>query len=236
MIIEADTIRCAAERGRLADVVQECSPGKRRRARVGQFLEQKQRVHEDVALRMKFRWLLHAFHSFNFWQNFMQQSALIEELECALGMAFGKHAREFVAKTLSGDLVNLRREFLNCGEGCGINSVLKSRRKTNSTQHTQLILTKPAFRIADRTDDPRAQVLLTTNEIEYFVLFRIEQKAINGEIAALYVFPWIAAKPDLIGMTTVGIADIGAKGCDFHTGFMGMANRSACREPFDGSF
>jgi hypothetical protein len=46
-----------------------------------QVLEQKQRMHEDIPLGMKLRRLCHSFHGFDFRQEFMQQSSLIEQQE-----------------------------------------------------------------------------------------------------------------------------------------------------------
>ena len=43
---------------------------------------------------------------------------------------------------------------------------------------------------------------------------RIEQHAVDGEVAALHIFARIAAEAHLIRMAAVGVADIAAKGRD----------------------
>ena len=48
-------------------------------ARLRQILQQQQRMHEDVALGMKLRRLLHTLHVLDLWQHFVQQAGLIEQ-------------------------------------------------------------------------------------------------------------------------------------------------------------
>ncbi len=62
MIIETDPVWRHAKRRRLTHVVQQRAPRQRGRARTRQVLQQQQRVSKHVALRMKLRRLLDAFH------------------------------------------------------------------------------------------------------------------------------------------------------------------------------
>src|SRR5262249_15339284 len=60
--IEPDSIRGPTEGWRLAHIMEERSPGKRRRTRLWQLLQQQQRVDKHIAFGMKLWGLFHTFH------------------------------------------------------------------------------------------------------------------------------------------------------------------------------
>jgi len=66
---------------------------------------------------------------------------------------------------------------------------------------------------ADGTEDPGFQIFAAADKVQYFASDRIHQETVNCEIPALYVFPWILAEANFVGMTAIGVADIGAEGC-----------------------
>ena len=53
---------------------QERSPCQRHRTRMWKVFEQHQRVNEDIAFRMKLRWLFNTFHGKDFGQYFDEQT------------------------------------------------------------------------------------------------------------------------------------------------------------------
>src|SRR5208282_5546792 len=71
------------------------------------------------------------------------------------------------------------------------------------------------FGIADGAHGSGLQILLTAYKIQDLAGRRIEHHAIDGEIAALHVFPRIFAEADLVGVTAIGVADIRTEGRDF---------------------
>src|ERR1700730_12069458 len=89
--VETNAIRRHAKRGRLADVMQKRTPGQGWTTKVGQFFQQKQGVHENIALRMKLRRLLHALHRRNFRQNLLQQTSFVEQEKGRASVAFSEH-------------------------------------------------------------------------------------------------------------------------------------------------
>src|SRR4051812_2478450 len=102
-------------------------------------------------------------------------------------MALGEHLGQFVADALAGDLVDLMSEALDGRERLIVNLVAEASGKADGAQHAQLVFTEGSFRWADGADYLVAQVLLPANIGENFVCGRIEEQAVDGEIAALDV-------------------------------------------------
>src|SRR5579862_447283 len=102
-MVKTNTIRRDAKGWRLSDIMQERAPGQCRWAGMRQFLQQQERVDEDVAFRMKLRRLLHPLHRRNLWQNLMEQTGFIEQEKRLAGFALGKHFGQFIAHPLARD-------------------------------------------------------------------------------------------------------------------------------------
>src|SRR5581483_3296792 len=142
MTVKTDAIRRDTKSGRLANVVQQCSPCERGRTGLWEFVEQQESVDKDVALGMELRGLLNSLHRRNLRQDLFKQAGFVEQEEGPPGMAFGKHFGQLVADTLARNLVNLRRKLLDCGECCGIDLVFEAGGKADGAQHAQLVLGK----------------------------------------------------------------------------------------------
>src|SRR5262249_26653219 len=97
-----------SESRRLADVVEKHAPGKRCRAAWRELLEHQPGMNPDVALGMKLRGLLHAFHLRHFWQDRSEQTRLLEQFETAAGGALGEDLGQFVAQALGRDPHDVR--------------------------------------------------------------------------------------------------------------------------------
>ena len=67
-------------------------------------------MNEDIALGMKLRRLLHAFHARDLRQHLAQQAGFVQQLEGPPRMAFGQHLGELIADALARYLVDLRGE------------------------------------------------------------------------------------------------------------------------------
>src|SRR5262250_623780 len=106
---------------------------------------------------MILEWLFHAFHRENLRQNFPEEARIIEQEEGLPGPALGEHFCQFVAHPLRTDLMNLRRQLPNCRQRRRIDGIPETRGEPNGTQHSQLVLCKAQFWIADRTDEARLE-------------------------------------------------------------------------------
>jgi len=71
------------------------------------------------------------------------------------------------------------------------------------------------------------QIILPADVVQNIIGNGIEQQAVDGEVTALHVFPWIFAEADFIRMAAVAVADVTAKGCDFDR--IGSRRRDAGR-------
>ena len=123
-------------------------------------------------------------------------------------MAFGEHLVEFVANALTADLANICCESLDGGKSLGLNFVAQAGCKTDCAQHAQFVFGESLLRIADGANDVVFQVGLTMNVVEDLFLDGIEQQPVDGEVAPLDIFLGRLGKAHLIGMPSVGIANI----------------------------
>src|SRR5581483_304041 len=107
------------------------------------------------------------------------------------------------ANTLVADLVDLRRQRLDLGQGRRFDGVSEARGKADSPQHPQLVFGETIMRSANGADDPQFQIFASAYIIEYFLGNRIKQQPIDSEVAALNIVAGILAELHLVGMTPV---------------------------------
>ena len=165
----------------------------------------------------------------------MQQARFVQQFEGAARMALGKHLSEFVANALAADLVNFGHKALNGREGRRIDRVFEARGKADGAQHTQLIFAKAPFGIADGTNQLALEIFAAADEVEHAVVVeRVHEQAVDGEIAALYVFARIGAVGNLVRMAAIGVDAIIAEGRNFDCLVLGGFTGSFVRMRFCG--
>src|SRR5882762_8554109 len=99
--------------------------------------------------------------------------------------------------------MDLRRQALHCGKGCRIDPVSEPRRKSNCSQHSQLVFAEPVLWFADGADDPSFQIVPPADKIQYFISDRIEQQPVDREIPPPHIFPRIATETHSVWMTPI---------------------------------
>ncbi|HEY8311829.1 MAG TPA: hypothetical protein VIG47_14800, partial [Gemmatimonadaceae bacterium] len=112
--------------------------------------------------------------------------------------------------------------LLNRGERARLDGETKPRGEAHGAQHAQLVLREAERGLADGADDAAGEVLPTTDDIEdaagegiaAFERDRIEQKAVDGEVAALHILCRIPRELDCVGAPAVGVGSVAAKGSD----------------------
>ena len=140
--VEADAVAgfgSGAKGGRLADVVEERSPGECGRGLGGEILKHKEGVDPDVALGMILRRLGHVFHGGDFREDLREQVEFIEKFERAAGGALGEEACEFFADAFGGDDVDFASvpaDGCQCG---GFDSVAETSGKADGTKHSEFV-------------------------------------------------------------------------------------------------
>ena len=142
----------------------------------------------------------------------------VEQFKSAAGSAFGQNFGEFVAQPFRRDDQNLRRESANGRGGLRLNREIKARGESHGADKPQFIFFEAPLGIADSANDPRAQIGAAVDVIEDFVGARIEQQAVDGEIAAQDIFLRRWRENDAVGMPPVGIADVRAESSNFNFG------------------
>src|SRR5580693_2599383 len=162
---------------------------------------------------MKLRRLFDAFHARDFRQDFGEQFGFVEKLEAAAGGAFGEDFGQFVADAFGGNLENIGGEFRDRDESAALDCIAETRGKSHGANHAQLVFAEAIFGISDGANDSGAQIFLATYEIEDFIRERVKHQAVDGEVAAFYIFFWRAGVFDAIGMAAVGVANVRAESC-----------------------
>src|SRR5579862_4263692 len=162
---------------------------------------------------MELRRLFDAFHARDFQQDFGEQPGFVEKLEAAASGAFGKNFGQLIADALGGNLKNVGREFGDRHERAALDRIAEPRGESHGANHAQLVFAEAIFGISDGANDSGAQILLAADEIEDFIREGVEHQAVDGEVAALYVFFGRASVLDAIGMAAVGVANVRAESC-----------------------
>ena len=195
--------------------MQKRSPGECLRRAHRQFFEQQQRVHKDITFGMILRRPLHSLHRRNFGKDFTQQSAFIKQLKRPLGAAF-------ISILVNSSRTRSCETWRICGARCcmaenvaDLDLVIEARRKAHAAQHAQLVFRKTPLRIADRANDSGFKIVASSDEVQNAVCRidsqRIKHHAVNREVAALHILARIIRKTHFVGMSPIGVANIGTE-------------------------
>ncbi len=216
MAVKADAVWRNAKCGRLAYVMQQSAQRQSLGTAGGQAFQQHERVDPDIAFRMILRRLRHALHLLDFRQYLFQQTGLVQQFKGAASMAFSKHFQDLVAHTLTADLMDLRSKLTDGSKSLLVDGVAKAGGKAHGPKHAQLVLRESLMGLADRADDALLQVFAPAHVVEHFAGVGIEQKAVDGEVAALHVHAGVFGELDFIRMAAVRISAVTAEGRDFN--------------------
>src|SRR6185437_119611 len=223
--VEADAIAgdCGIgrlERCGLADVVQQRAPGERWRNAGGKLFEQQHGVRPDVAFGVVLRRLGDASHAHGFGQDAGEQAKLVEQFEAAARAAFGEDTGKFVANAFSGDLGDLGGLAANAFD---LEVEVEARGEADGAHQAELVLGVAKGGVADGADDTFLEIAAAADKVEHggvqvaggFELYRIEQHAVDGEVAAEDVFARVGGELHSIRTAAVGVGAVGAEGGDF---------------------
>jgi len=184
-------------------------------------------VRPHITFGVELRWLRDPFHAGDFREHTGEQPGVVEKFEPLTRGAFGENLSKFVANAFSGDLQDLFRERLDGRKRRTVNGITEACREADGTHHAQFVFSKAEHGIADRTNDPGAQILAAADKIEDFVRAGIHQERINGEITAADVVFGTPGILDAIGMAAVGVANVRTKRRDFDPGGVVSYNHNA---------
>jgi N6-L-threonylcarbamoyladenine synthase len=153
----------------------------------------------------------------------LQQPRRIEKLKGSACVALSEHTCEFVADALPAHLMNLAGESVDRCRRALFDREAKSCGEPDRAEHAQLVFFQAQTRIADSPNQSRMEIGASADEVEqraidvgaFAELFRIEQHAVDGEVAAFDVFFSTLGKTHGVGMSAVGIGSVVAKCSDF---------------------
>src|SRR5579871_3684616 len=101
-------------------------------------------------------------------------------------------------------------------EGRWLDAESEAGREPDGAEQAELVFGKAPFRLTNGPDHAFTNILLAVHEIQHYAGIVPHEQAIDGEVAALNVFLWVLGVLHLIGMTAIGVAPVGPKGCHFH--------------------
>ena len=182
-------------------------------------------MHPDVALGVVLRGLLDAVEAVDFGEDFGEQAGLVEEFEGVAGLTFGKHAGEFVADSLAADLRDLGRKLADGGGGFRVEGVAEARGEADGAEHAELVLGEAEDGVADGADEAGGEVFAAVDIVEEGglegfggdgllggELERIENHAVDGEVAAEDVLFWAVREGDFRWVAAIEVGSVAAEG------------------------
>src|SRR5579864_114477 len=132
------------------------------------------------------------------------------------------------------DLVNARGHLVHRGECGWLDAVVETSREAYGAEHAQLVFRKSQHGVADGTNEVGGKVLAAADKIQHFPGNRIHQQAIDGEVAASNIFARIFAVTHLVGVASIAVADVGAKGCHLNHVCLRRSGRNRCDSVLGG--
>jgi hypothetical protein len=111
--------------------------------------------------------------------------------------------------------VDFARVFADGGEGFGLDGVPEASGKADGAEHAKFVFGETPGRLTDGADDFAGEIGVAADEVKDFAGVVAHEETVDGEITALDVFFGCLGIDDLIGMTAIGIAEVGAKRGDF---------------------
>ena len=97
-------------------------------------------MQPDVTLRMKLGRLGDASHRSHFRQQDFEQACFVQQLKTAPGPAFGQDAIQLIANPFGGDILDLRRLFLNRPLRFLFYGEAQACREPDRPQHSKFVL------------------------------------------------------------------------------------------------
>ena len=122
-----------------------------------------------------------------------------------------EHLAEFLGNSLGAHHGDLPGHLVDGGGGGRFDGKAEAGRHPHRPHEPEFVLAKALARVADGPEDFRPQVVLTADKIQHPAGDRVEEHAVDGEIAALRVLLG-AGVGDAVGAPAVEIGAVGAKG------------------------
>jgi hypothetical protein len=168
-------------------------------------------VDKDISFRMEIRGLIASFQRFHLRENHAEESALIKEIKSPEAIRGEQNLAEFVADPLRADRMNLGSQLKEGAPGSRINGESESGCEADGTEQAELILGKALGGIANGPDEMILKIISSSHIIEYLLLDRVIEEAVDGEIPSVRITFGIGVV-DALGMASVVVGTISPEG------------------------
>src|SRR5258708_8101352 len=105
----------------------------------------------DISFRMKLRWLLTTMHTADFWQDVLQKTALIEQVQTSHPMRIGHDFKQLIPDPFLAHTFNLLRILDDRLPRSRFHLRLDSSREAHHAQQTQTSFSTSFVRTSDRS-------------------------------------------------------------------------------------
>jgi hypothetical protein len=211
--VDGVAVRIAGGGDGLGDVVEERGPGQRGRGVGRQFLQHEPDVLIDGAFGVVIGRLIADDGGENLGEDLLEQTAFAEQVQSARGVGRPEEFQEFLADALGADVEDLRGAGLERGEGFGFDLKIKLRGEAHGAQEAEIIFGETFGGRADGAKEFGAQIAFAADPVVQLLRDGVEEKAVDGEIAAGGVGLGVA-EGDLFRMAAVLVIGLGAEGGD----------------------
>ena len=141
------------------------------------------------------------------------QAGLERQVHGTHAAGMDEHPPQLLGDPLGGDALDLAGHGPQRGVGCRLDLEPEPRRQADGPQAAQLVFAQPRRRVADGAQDVVLQVGLAADVVDHLVGQRVQEHAVDREVAAGGV-ELGRAEDDRFGPAAVDIGAITAKGRD----------------------
>ena len=214
--VEADAAFCgvAGPCGWFGDVVEEDGEDERRRDDVGEEREHESGVGPDIAFRVVFGWLGAAFEGFHFGEEDLEETGGVEEIEAADPVRVEHDPEELVADAFDADGVEgvcLGADGVPCG---WVDGVVEGGGEADGAEEAEPVFGEAEGGVSDGAETAVFEVIAAADEIDDVAGERVEEHAVDGEVAAFGV-GFRGGEDDVVWAAAVEVGTVGAERGDF---------------------
>ena len=155
-----------------------------------------------------------AFERGDFRQDVAEQVGFAQQVEGDGAVRVGEHAADFHADALGADRRQFAGHRLDGGERGRLDREVERGGEAHGAEHAELVFGETQARVADGADQLALEVVVAADVIDDFVGDRIEEQAVDREVAALGVVLGVG-EGTLSGWRPSLYVGVGAEGGDF---------------------
>src|SRR5205823_10212002 len=146
-------------------------------------------------------------------QERLDQPHVIQEVHAAGTPRVDEELPQFLGNPFGADDGDFRGHFLDGYFRRRVDGQVEAGGEADGAEQAELVLAEALARLADGPQDSRFQVLLAADVVDDFAADRVEEHAVDGEVAPQGVLAR-RAEDDGVGVAAVAVSRVGAEGGD----------------------